>query len=254
MYIIMEYTSYIYAYLDPRKPGEYKYGNYIFEFEPFYIGKSKTTTVYNRMYRHLEFVKNRGIDLTNNQYKFNLIKKILEQNLEPIIIKVEENLTEENAFNLEKLLIEIIGTRYNHKGTLVNISLGGDGSDTFSNNPRKEEIREIRRKLMSGEKNHRYGIKLEDTPSHKAKELGCHWNKGIKRSDDLKLKWSEQRSGAKNVKAFPIYQYDLDLNFIAEYSHVKECAVVNNLPYTYLTKRIRENKPYKGFYFKKDKI
>jgi hypothetical protein len=63
------------------------------------------------MFRHLEFVKNRGIDLTNNQYKFNLIKQILDENLEPIIVKVEENLTEENAFNLEKLLIEIIGTR-----------------------------------------------------------------------------------------------------------------------------------------------
>ncbi len=250
----MEYTSYIYAYLDPRKPGEYKYGNYIFEFEPFYIGKSKTTTVYNRMYRHLEFVKNRGFDLTNNQYKYNLIKQILDENLEPIVIKVEENLTEENAFNLEKLLIEIIGTRINLKGSLVNISTGGDGGDNFTNNPRKEEIREMRRKQMSGTGNHRYGIKLEDTPSYKSKESGHHWNKGLKRSKELKEHFSKQRSGANNSKACKVYQYDLDLNFIAEYSHIKECASANNLPYTYLAKKMRENKPYEGFYFRKDKI
>lgn len=250
----MEYTSYIYAYLDPRKPGEFKFGNYIFEFEPFYIGKGKTTTVYNRMHRHLEFVKNRGIDLTNNQYKFNLIKQILDQNLEPIIIKVEENLTEENAFNLEKLLIEIIGTRINKKGSLVNISTGGDGGDVFTNNPRKEEIREIRRKQMSGSKNHRYGIMLEETPSHKAKETGCHWNKGLKRSDDLKLKWSKQRSGSKNIKAFPIYQYDLDNNLVAEYSYAKECSIVNGFNYVVLLRHVKDQKPYKGFYFRKEKL
>ena len=250
----MEYTSYIYAYLDPRKPGEFKFGNYIFEFEPFYIGKGKTTTIYNRMHRHLEFVKNRGIDLTNNQYKFNLIKQILDDNLEPIIIKVEENLTEVNAFNLEKLLIEIIGTRINFKGSLVNISTGGDGGDVFTNNPRKEEIREMRRKQMSGSGNHRFGIKLEETPSHKAKEAGCHWNKGLTRSDELKSKWSEQRSGSKNIKAFPIYQYDLDCHLVAEYSYAKECALKNNYCYKMLLEKIKNGKPYKGFYFRKEKL
>ncbi|MGR5910647.1 hypothetical protein ACT7C4_21190 [Bacillus pacificus] len=31
------------------------------------------------------------------------------------------------------------------------------GGDIFTNNPRKEEIREIRRKQMSGKGNHQYG-------------------------------------------------------------------------------------------------
>jgi hypothetical protein len=250
----MEYTSYIYAYLDPRKPGNFKFGNYIFEFEPFYIGKGKTTTVYNRMFRHLEFVKNRGIDLTNNQYKFNLIKQILDENLEPIIVKVEENLTEENAFNLEKLLIEIIGTRINIKGSLVNISSGGDGGDVFTNNPRKEEIREMRRKQMSGSGNHRYGIKFEDTPSHKSKESGCHWNKGFKHSSETKIKQSETRKGSNNSRAFKVYKYDIDFILIAEYDYAKKCAEENEINYTQLISRIIDKREYKGYYYKREKL
>jgi hypothetical protein len=40
---------YVYAYLDPRKPGKYVYGEYVFDYGPFYIGKGFD----NRMYIHL---------------------------------------------------------------------------------------------------------------------------------------------------------------------------------------------------------
>lgn len=51
----MEITNeyYVYAYLDPRKPGLYVYGNYKFDYLPFYIGFGKL----DRLNRHLYFVK-----------------------------------------------------------------------------------------------------------------------------------------------------------------------------------------------------
>ena len=45
---------YVYVYLDPRKQGIYKYDNFEFNYEPFYIGKGKN----NRCNRHLKIAQN----------------------------------------------------------------------------------------------------------------------------------------------------------------------------------------------------
>ena len=66
-----ENRFYVYAYLDPRKPGIYTYGEYTFDYEPFYIGKGTGS----RLYRHLWESENN----TTNNYKFRLIKKIIEE-------------------------------------------------------------------------------------------------------------------------------------------------------------------------------
>jgi hypothetical protein len=40
---------YVYLYLDPRKEGKFKYGDYEFDYEPFYVGKGHG----NRLFEHL---------------------------------------------------------------------------------------------------------------------------------------------------------------------------------------------------------
>jgi hypothetical protein len=249
----MEYTHFIYAYLDPTKPGNFKYGNYIFSFEPFYIGKSKTNSVYNRMTRHLEFVKNRGIDLTNNTYKLNKIKKILDQGLDPYIVKVEENLNIFSSFNLEKLLIEKIGMSIKGNGPLVNISCGGEGGDTFTNNPRKEDIRKMRKNQML-ENNPMRGLRLEEYPSNKSKLSGNHWNKGRMASEETKKKMSITRRGSNNSRSYKVGKYNVNGDLVEVYDYAKKCAEINKINYSsFINRIINKEKIHNNFIYKKIK-
>ena len=119
---------YTYIYLDPRKSGVYKYGDYTFEYEPFYVGKGKLKQWISHLYDAKIFRKNKILFLS---HKYNKIRKILIEFGELIknkhIVKVEENLTEQEAFELEIWLIWAIG-RFNLKlGPLTNQTDGGEG-------------------------------------------------------------------------------------------------------------------------------
>ena len=62
---------YVYALLDPRKPGRYEYKDICFLYEPFYIGKGKE----NRCYDHF-----RGGSLKKNSYKNNKYEYCQKEN------------------------------------------------------------------------------------------------------------------------------------------------------------------------------
>jgi hypothetical protein len=47
--------SFIYVYLDPRQLGPYNYGNYHFDYQPFYVGVSSGKTIHDRKVRHLQY-------------------------------------------------------------------------------------------------------------------------------------------------------------------------------------------------------
>lgn len=109
----MEKEYYVYVYLDPRNKGKFKYGDYEFDYEPFYVGKGKG----KRYLKHL--LENE--ETTANIFKYRLINKVRGSGLEPIIIKVKEDLGEIDAYEIESSLIEIIGRRCNNEGSLTNI-------------------------------------------------------------------------------------------------------------------------------------
>lgn len=108
---------YVYALLDPRKPGKYKYGKYKFDYEPFYIGKGCG----NRILHHTE---KSNMKRNRNPHLNRKIKKLLDLNLLPINFKIIENLEEKRSLFLEKKIIKIIG-RKNKGGILTNIDEGG---------------------------------------------------------------------------------------------------------------------------------
>ena len=115
------FSSYIYVYLNPVKPGNFKYGKFTFTFEPFYIGKGST---YGRIDSHL---KESNRDAGTNRHKTNTISKIKKSGHEPIRFKLYENITDNSANRLEKYLISVIGRADLKRGPLTNLTDGGEG-------------------------------------------------------------------------------------------------------------------------------
>jgi hypothetical protein len=124
---------YIYAYLDPVKIGPFKYGEFSFGYEPFYIGKGK-----GKRYQ-------RGLNDKGNIIKRSKIEKIYSRGHEPLIVKIKSGLNENEAFDLEISLVKEIGRIVLKNGPLTNISDGGIGSkgrkDTKKDSQRKEKFK-----------------------------------------------------------------------------------------------------------------
>lgn len=112
---------YVYVYLDPRYPGEYNYESCSFNFKPIYIGKG----VDGRCYSHLN---------TNSNDRFhNTVRKLMNINMPPIILKYSVNLEESVAYKIERRLTEEIGLNIENKGPLLNCRHGGyDGNSSVS--------------------------------------------------------------------------------------------------------------------------
>lgn len=98
--------AYVYIYLDPRLNPPL----------PIYVGKGKE----NRS----EFHKTKA----NNPILKRKISKINELGLEPIVEIYQDNLTDQEALNLEIELISKFGRIDLKTGTLCNLTEGGEGS------------------------------------------------------------------------------------------------------------------------------
>lgn len=123
---------YVYVYLDPRKRGNFKYTNISFECEPFYVGKGKA----DRFLKHLTENK--------RHYKNNKIKAILNAGLKPIIVKLYENLNEEDSFIKEMEVIKIIGRLDLNLGPLTNLTDGGEGHSGYKHSNEFKEKQSLR--------------------------------------------------------------------------------------------------------------
>lgn len=174
---------YVYAYLDPRKPGNYTYNETSFEYEPFYIGKGSGK-------RYLAHLNCKG----KNKYLNNKINKIISLGLKPMIIKIEENLEEEYSYEREHELIKKIGQLYENTGPLLNVQKGGRGKIGFSEESKKkigqnnsnrkwtDERRSKHSERYKGENNPMFG----KTHTKKVKDYISSIHKGRKNTDETK--------------------------------------------------------------------
>jgi len=118
---------YVYAYLDPRKPGSFKYQSYHFDHEPIYIGKGRGARKYAHLYR------------TDNHPLTHKISRIRDTGSDPIIIEIQSSLLEEDAYLLEMLLITELGMH--REGILCNLCSGGGLVGYTHSKETKEKMR-----------------------------------------------------------------------------------------------------------------
>jgi hypothetical protein len=181
--IIDNNEHYVYVFLDTRKPGKYKYGNFNFDYEPFYVGKGTK----DRCRRHISIVKNNKP--WQNEAKCQIIYDILNETKdEPIIVKVQENMSILDANSLEIQLIEMIGRTIKNSGPLTNVTAGGEG------NLKTLEYRNALSERNSGEGNPNYGNRWNDEQRQRASQR----NKGKTLSEETKRKIGIAVSGENN--------------------------------------------------------
>ena len=112
---------YVYVLLDPRKPGEYRCSYWTFDFEPFYVGKGCG----NRIKSTVKYDKHIG---KSGTFKAKVLAKIRREGYDEIPCKIIRNdLSDTEAFALERKMICKIGRRNLDQGPLVNLSDGGEG-------------------------------------------------------------------------------------------------------------------------------
>lgn len=241
---------YTYIYLDTRKPGCYKYDNYLFEFEPIYIGKGKN----DRDKIHISrVIKNHFIAGKNPFY--DKLNSILKLNKIPLILKLNFYENEKEALQNEKYLIELIGRKDLKTGTLLNLTEGGIGGDTFSNKTEEEkskitekrrnsmlgknkgkqmseEQKEYYRQLYTGKKNPEHSLRMKGkklTQQHKDKL------KGRKPSREEKEKQMYSLLKDKSIWDKQIIQMDLDKKEIKIWNNYRELKFDGNIEQQFIS-------------------
>lgn len=220
---------YVYAYLDPRKPGDFRYGNFHFDHEPFYIGKGTKS----RMLRHLKDDR--------NSIKINKINKIKQDGLSPLIIKIIDNISNDDALEIEKLLIKDIGRLCNKTGTLTNYTEGGESYIGYKHTSEYIEdlykpvikydldgnfIEEYKSVKEAGEKNNIQSQTMSQICSgkiklHKSNFIFCYKDQSFKKRVRDKI-------------VYPVTRIDFN-NDIKEYSSATDAAMDNNTTVSRIT-------------------
>ena len=254
----MENKYYIYAFLDSSKSGKFIYGELIFDYEPFYIGKGCGDRIKSSLYDR------------ESAFKVNKIKSLKDNNIDILSIKIYENLSNDESLKFEIETIRKIGRRSLKLGPLTNLTDGGDGrlSSPHSDETKQkisetkksqglsikhsDETKEYLRFINIGESNPMFGKKHTD----KIKEEQSirvsgkkHPMFGKKHNEETIKIIKERRNKSVDQELFNklskernskiILQFDLDNIFIKEYESIKIASKETGLSESLIGKTCR---------------
>jgi len=183
----MKNNFYVYIYLDPRKSGQYNYGEYEFSYEPFYVGKGSGRRWKDKKNDHCE-------------YKINKIRGL---GFKTIRIKLRENIEETKAFEIEKELIKLIGKEILKEGPLTNETDGGEGKSGYILSEKtKEKLRKDFQEIKNEFENRGYQLltKKEEYKNNYQKLNCIHLECGKQHS----IRWHDFQQGCD----CPCYKID----------------------------------------------
>lgn len=204
-------THYVYVYCDPRKKGIFTYDgvDYIFNYEPFYVGEGKG-------YRYKRHITNYEIEWNYNTIKNGKIKSILNEgyDLSKYIIFYKDGLDKEESLNLEKFLIEKMGRINKETGILANLTDGGDGwsgaispfkgktYEEIHGLEKSNDLKEKRRKALIGNNygSLQKGKKLSEVTKKKISDVRKKEVKQLDKKFNLIKVWKSPVDAANELK------------------------------------------------------
>jgi hypothetical protein len=205
-----ENTHYVYAHINPTTKNI------------FYIGIG---------------YKDRCYKITSGRNKHYL--NYIEKHGKPSVIILHQNLTREEAIDIEQKLIMNYGRiGYEPYGILVNKSLGGEKSNYGVK--QSKETKDKKSRAMYGKKIHSEEQKLKWKQERKGRK-NPH-NENIIKSDKDRPK----PEGFDNHRSVKVLQYDLDGNFIKEWESFKDIYLELNIKHAAIWSNIKGNTKQSG--------
>lgn len=227
-------THYVYIYCDPRKKGLFQYDgiDIIFNYEPFYVGEGTG-------YRFRRHITNYEIEWNYNKIKNGKIKKILNNGFDLLkyVVFYKENLTKEEASEIETDLIKKLGRLNKKTGILSNLTDGGEGC-TGVKSPNKGKTYE---EIYGNEK----AKELKRIRSEKLIGNSYGKGKGKKHTEENKEKLSK-------LKQKKLKQLDKDFNLIKIWDYCHDAANELKISYSAIYNVLNQNMPAKsagGFFW-----
>lgn len=249
----MKNKFYVYIYLDSSKPGNYTYGNYSFDFEPFYIGQGHG----GRALHHF-WSMNRQREQEKNSFFYNKLRKLTKEGTISKVEYIKRKISAEEAKELEISLIRIIGRRIKKEGPLTNITDGGDGRSgimydlikirCYDREGNFIKLYESRNDafLGTGIPCTTISIHLSDNKGNRGKFSEFRFRKDSDSIDKL-----ESLVETASNRAIKVFQYDKQGNFIKEWLSAVHAARELNIKNNSISNNCRGlSKTCAGFVFK----